>query len=283
MEISMKIVGDTYKGLRLCYFNARSSSKHKVDYLSYLLFVLKAEVICTTETWFRPHVDDGFCQIVGYNVVRHDRTLGVRGGGIALYIKGGLYYKVVAKSGDDSTVEYLRVVVGGDTPKCLVMCVYNPHRSNCVDEVFRVVGEFSIAYEYIILCGDCDLLLCDGRAKRLCDAMVTCGLAMVNSWPTRYAPNCLPSLLDIMYVSDDSLVLRYDQFPLVGVSDRELMLLVSNIRLGGDDRRWRSISYRDISAVNVEQPSVAASMVCWNDVSNFGGINDKFECLNGAI
>uniref|UniRef100_A0A1A9W984 Uncharacterized protein n=1 Tax=Glossina brevipalpis TaxID=37001 RepID=A0A1A9W984_9MUSC len=80
----------------------------------------EADVICITETWFRPHVDDGYCQIVGYNVVRHDRTLGVRGGGIALYIKDDLYYKVVSKSGDDSIVEYLGVVVGGDTAKCLI-------------------------------------------------------------------------------------------------------------------------------------------------------------------
>uniref|UniRef100_A0A1A9WSD6 Nucleoporin NUP35 n=1 Tax=Glossina brevipalpis TaxID=37001 RepID=A0A1A9WSD6_9MUSC len=140
MEIAMKIVGDMHKGFRLCHFNARSFSKHKADYLSYLLSVLKADVICITETWFRPHVDDGYCQIVGYNVVRHDRTLGVRGGGIALYIKDGLYYKVVSKSGDDSIVEYLGVVVGGDTAKSLVLCVYNPHRSNCVDEVFRVLA-----------------------------------------------------------------------------------------------------------------------------------------------
>uniref|UniRef100_A0A1A9VZE7 Endonuclease/exonuclease/phosphatase domain-containing protein n=1 Tax=Glossina brevipalpis TaxID=37001 RepID=A0A1A9VZE7_9MUSC len=141
MEIAFQIVSETRKGFQLCRFNALSFNKPTADYFSYLLFVLVIDVLCVNETWFRPYIDDGFSQISGYN------------------------HKIGARSGGDRAVEYLGVEIGGDTAKCLVMCAYNPHRTNCVDEVFSVMGELSILYEYIILSGDfnVDLQLNDGR------------------------------------------------------------------------------------------------------------------------
>uniref|UniRef100_A0A1A9WRM2 Uncharacterized protein n=1 Tax=Glossina brevipalpis TaxID=37001 RepID=A0A1A9WRM2_9MUSC len=117
MEIAFQIVSETRKGFQLCHFNARSFNKPKADYFSYLLFVLVIDVLCLTETWFRPYIDYGFSQISGYN------------------------HKIVAKSGGDRAVS---VEICGDNAKCLVMCAYNPHRTNCVDEVFSVMGELPI-------------------------------------------------------------------------------------------------------------------------------------------
>uniref|UniRef100_A0A1A9WJW1 Endonuclease/exonuclease/phosphatase domain-containing protein n=1 Tax=Glossina brevipalpis TaxID=37001 RepID=A0A1A9WJW1_9MUSC len=145
------------------YLNARSFNKSKIDYFNYLLCTLPIDIICITETWFKPHINDRFCEISGFDVVRHDRTCSSRGGGVALYIKRNLKSKIVLKSGDDSIVEYLGVEISGNNSKCLIMCVYNPPRCYRVDDVFSALDEISVAYENIVLCGDfnVDLLLND--------------------------------------------------------------------------------------------------------------------------
>uniref|UniRef100_A0A1A9WIY8 Endonuclease/exonuclease/phosphatase domain-containing protein n=1 Tax=Glossina brevipalpis TaxID=37001 RepID=A0A1A9WIY8_9MUSC len=134
-----------------------------------LTILITCCVFC--ETWLKPHIDDRFCEISGFNV-RHDRTYSSRGDGIAFNIKQNLNSKIVLKSGDDSIVEYLAVEISGNNIKCVVMCVYNPNRCYCLDYVFSALDEVSVAYENIILCGDFNVVLVvnDVRATQLRDS-----------------------------------------------------------------------------------------------------------------
>uniref|UniRef100_A0A1A9WPF3 Endonuclease/exonuclease/phosphatase domain-containing protein n=1 Tax=Glossina brevipalpis TaxID=37001 RepID=A0A1A9WPF3_9MUSC len=163
MEIALKNVTETHKGFELCRLNAQNFNKSKIDYFNCLLSALPIDIICITKTWFNPHINVRFCEISGFNVVRHDRTYSTRGGDIAFYIKQNLNSKIVLKSGHDSIVEYLGVEISGNNSKCLIMCVYNPHMCYRVDDVFSALDEISVAYENIVLCGDfnVDLLLND--------------------------------------------------------------------------------------------------------------------------
>ena len=48
-------------------------------------------ILCIQETWLQPSVT---FEIPGYNYVRHDRTTGANGGGIATFVKAGVAYSV---------------------------------------------------------------------------------------------------------------------------------------------------------------------------------------------
>uniref|UniRef100_A0A1A9UT03 Uncharacterized protein n=1 Tax=Glossina austeni TaxID=7395 RepID=A0A1A9UT03_GLOAU len=86
MEIALKIVGETRERFQLCQLN----------------------------TWFKSHIDNKFCEISGYNVVRPNRTYTERGDGITFYISQGLNYKTAFRSANKSVVEYLGIEISGE-------------------------------------------------------------------------------------------------------------------------------------------------------------------------
>lgn len=110
----------------------RAASIRKVDYFNYLLHSLLFDIVCITKTWFNSHIDNKFCEISGYNVVRPNRNYTQRGDGIAFYISQGLNYKTVFRSANKSVVKYLGIEISCNNTKCLEMCVYKPHRPNCL-------------------------------------------------------------------------------------------------------------------------------------------------------
>lgn len=83
-------------------------------------------MVCITERRFRSCVENEFCQIVRYDIVRHDRAHDAGGGGgIAFYINQGLSYKIIPKAKGDTVAEYLAIEIGSNIAKCLVMCAFD--------------------------------------------------------------------------------------------------------------------------------------------------------------
>ena len=66
-----------YDRLQLCHLNARSLSKTKLDYLSFILPTHGIDVICITETWFNADMDDVQYNLENYSLLRHDRLKGL--------------------------------------------------------------------------------------------------------------------------------------------------------------------------------------------------------------
>ena len=42
----------------------------------------KADVVCVTESWLSPHIDDSLVALPGYNLIRRDRESGSGRGGV---------------------------------------------------------------------------------------------------------------------------------------------------------------------------------------------------------
>ena len=105
-------------------------------------------------------------------------------------------------SSTNSDIEYLGIELRGlSLMKCLLIGVYNPVRTNNFDSFFNQLKDISLAYENIIICGgfNINLLRNDILAERFCDNVTVCNLyTIVNLCPTRFAPHCNPSLLDLM-------------------------------------------------------------------------------------
>uniref|UniRef100_A0A1A9ZZ04 Uncharacterized protein n=1 Tax=Glossina pallidipes TaxID=7398 RepID=A0A1A9ZZ04_GLOPL len=88
-------------------------------------------------------------------------------------------------------------------------------------------------------------------------------LAETNIWPNRSARKSLQALLDIICVSDSSLVLHYDQFPMGGLLDHNMSSVAYNIELIGD--LSVSFNYRAVYAVNLpELAQLSSKIFCSN-------------------
>ena len=204
----LNIISNHHNGFQICHLNARSLSSTKIDYLNYILPQKGVDVLAISETWFKKEVDDRFYELKNYKLFRHDRQSSTRGGGIALYIRKYLNIKILLKSTFDEAVEYIGVEISGhDDTKCLLICVYNPNRSNDLSSFFSKLAQISLQYEKTIVCGDfnINLLNVDSKAKMFLDSIASCGLLAVNHLPTRYGLNCTPALLDLVLCSNNSL------------------------------------------------------------------------------
>ena len=110
------------------------------------------------------------------------------------------------------------------------------------------------------------------------DNITSCGLKIINSWPTRYAPHSRPSLLDVMIASNDRLTNHIDQFPMAGISDHEMLFYSYNIDLNNVSRT--QIQFRDFNSIDIASLHHNSACVKWNDVYYYPDVNDKVECLS---
>uniref|UniRef100_A0A3B1IE94 Reverse transcriptase domain-containing protein n=1 Tax=Astyanax mexicanus TaxID=7994 RepID=A0A3B1IE94_ASTMX len=131
--------------LTLLQWNARSLIANGLDFKQYINSSNeRPSVICVQETWLNPRLD---FRIQGYEVVRRDRVTG-SGGGVAMFIKQDLSYKIV-----EVNAEFESVMVDVWVGSCFVRIVnfYNPCDKLSLDILEKVSGQ---GYHRFIWCGD---------------------------------------------------------------------------------------------------------------------------------
>ena len=85
----------------------------KLDYLKYLLSSICIDIVCITETWFKPELDDSNFAILNDSCTRLERRNGLRRGVIAFYCKKGLKIAAKLESYTNSDIEYLGIELRG--------------------------------------------------------------------------------------------------------------------------------------------------------------------------
>ena len=81
-------------------------------------------MIGISETWFKPDTDIRMFDIPGYSLLHVSRS-NKRGGGVILFIRDGLDYKLRADlSGEHANYESIFAEISIDNVKSLVGCVY---------------------------------------------------------------------------------------------------------------------------------------------------------------
>ena len=148
--------------------NAQSIAT-KIDDLTVSLNTHNVDIACITESWLSSSVPDSAVNINGYTIVRNDRSQNI-GGGVCLYIKSSLSYKVWADL-NDNEIESLWISIRPRkmpraTPQILIGGIYMPpgcparprkekeyitHILSCLDTVTRrhpssgiiIMGDFN--------------------------------------------------------------------------------------------------------------------------------------------
>lgn len=283
-EAIINILSNTYKGLQIIHLNARSLTMEKLDFLKYFLRNTCIDIVCITETWFKSQFNDSLYELLNFSCTRLDRQNGLRGGGIAIYCRKSLITKVRLKSSINNPIEFLGVEVqGSNNNKCLIIAVYNPSRNNNLEIFFEQLRNICLVYENIVVCGDfnIDILRNDLKAQQFTDNANACGLNIINQWPTRFAPNASPALLDVTMCSNLSRTVHYDQLSLAGISDHDMLFYVFGIDLNCKSNE--KISYRDFKGIDNVSLFNECLNINWNCSWFSTSVDSKLELLTQNI
>lgn len=241
--------------LSVCCFNTQSICARKLsklDELRQILMIAKVDIVCVTESWLNEKTDTNILSINGYHIIRHDR-LGRLGGGILIYIKHGIKFDIVAKSDNQLGIphtEYMAFEASIQNYKILIACFYNPpdvDSAECVDDIQL---NFGSKYEYSLFLGDFNTNLLEPSRKttRLSSVLSTFNMSCLGNQPTFYHMNG-SSQLDLMFFSDESKVLRFNQVDAPVFSKHDLIFASFDFDV---DHNISPYSFRDYNSINVD-------------------------------
>lgn len=119
-------------GRKFVFLNVRSLLPN-INLLRYELSDSSMFLIGIWETWLTKRIHDGLVEIDGYNIVRHDRERGKRGGGLIFYIHNTINFERVSDdlNSSNSDLEMLTILVKPEHQRnFLVSLVYIPPSAN---------------------------------------------------------------------------------------------------------------------------------------------------------
>jgi len=237
------------------------------------------DVICISETWFDPNINDEMFQVEGYKLFRADRV--ERAGGVAMYVRKSLKCHLLQKSDSNSNVEYLFLVINGVNGPVLVSSVYR--RNNRID--FKLytdlLANISIAYKDIIVVGDfnCNILI----DNSLTNNMETLGLKPTNKQSPTHFSGCTSTLLDIFFVSCIDKTLHYDQISAPCFSRHDLIYLTYAFNSDNTEQHMSEFSFRDFKNINLELLANNFNSIDWDSIFFMTSPQDQILFLQDNV
>lgn len=210
--------------LNICHINVQSLCARKFskfEELKHIFLDSKVDVICMTETWLSPAINDTLIAIPGFNLLRHDRNR--HGGGICVYYRQNLKCRVLKRSSDQRT-EFLIFDVLCGINRILFSVYYNPPNTDCSHTLRCNIEEFGVNYSNSFVIGDFNMDL-KKNSRLICnfvDTFESLSYSCVNSEPTfEHVNGC--SLLDLFLTDSSNLVLKFNQVAVSGISHHDLI------------------------------------------------------------
>jgi hypothetical protein len=184
------------KGIKIMHFNARSIG-NKIDEFRILCVKFRPNILCITETWTKPDLDEYLFRIDGYILHQKFRADG-NGGGVAIYVKTNSNF-IVNRVFEETNLELLCLEVKQTNCKSfLITCVYRPaNRDECFWEDFENFLNYFSKKEVIIL-GDFNIDSLNPINKSWLKAMKDKNLTQLIKCPTRISQTS-SSCIDHIY------------------------------------------------------------------------------------
>lgn len=263
-------------GLKVCHFNAQSLGR-KVDEFRHIFVNSEVDVICVSETWFRSDVCDSVYALDGYRLYRKDRTS--HAGGVAIYMRNTIKSTRLTISDDTGGSECLFIEVGTGN-RMLIGAVYRPDRSVDIGPLVMALENLSLGYVDIIIMGDFNNnLFCD---TTLITPLTGFGLYPVNtSLPTHFTQHNA-SLIDIVFVSDMSKSLFYEQMSFSCFSKHDLLFLTYNYMVDHSEIS-KTFSYRDFRSIDYTSLLLDTRAINWGLIYGMIDIDEQVSFFENNI
>lgn len=238
--------------------------------------------ICTvSETWLKPNISNDTLYIEGYNFVRFDRDRR-RGGGIGMYIKNNIKYKVILTEGN---IEQLWVSFSLYKKTFALGVLYKPPEFNYIDflsDFESTMHNDLLMYDYLIALGDfnIDQLQVDNPATISFNSLLeTLNCEQIISSPTRITNNSV-SLIDLIVISDSSIVADKGVLDMHGFSDHDMVYCKLFFK---SDTSNNTIKYRDYNNIDYDAFYADLQTLPLYYITELDDINEKVAFLNDCL
>ena len=283
----INIISKQKTGLRICHINAQSL-KNKMDELRHIFEGSLIDVICVSESWLVPYLNNGLFCMRGFKLFRCDRSnrtleasnyRGNVGGGVAIYVRECFKCKVVGKADNAELFEYLLINVNNDNKSMLVGCVYHPYNNISLQPFYDKFKDISPNYTDIVITGDfnSNVLI----EKTLVDDMLSHGMYVVNDKSPTHFSRTTSTLLDLFFTAQKQNVLLFDQISAPNFSKHDLIILIYNFTC---KKPTDSYTFRDFKNIDNELLMTCANFIDWDQIYFINSIDDKVafmeSCLN---
>lgn len=237
--------------LSACCMNSQSICARKLSKLEELrniAMVSKVDVMCLSESWLNETVNDDLLQIESYKIVRNDRV-GRIGGGILVYLKNNLKFRVLEMSGRESETEYILLEAAINSEKILFGFFYNPPNVDCSQLLSEKFSSLDYQYDNILLMGDFNtnmLNMNSEKRNRFEHFLRNMSFTCVGSEPTHFHRTG-STQIDLMITNDKSKILKFNQVSVPFMSNHDLLFTSIDIDYCCT---VDPISYRDYACVD---------------------------------
>lgn len=226
------------ENFNVVHINAQSIPCHH-KHLQASFDVKNLHAILVSETWLKrkPSPTTEY-SLEGFHLIRNDRTAKKRGGGVGIYLRNHIEYKIVSQSPETSldgclklSPEYLFLTVKSENNLNVLLGVYySPSKEvNYFENLEGLLHQHVATVDHTIIMGDFNTCLMNkylqARAKRLKNIMNRFSLSILPTNPTHHFPKKTSSLLDIMIVSSANHVDDHGQAPAKAFSHHDLVYL----------------------------------------------------------
>jgi hypothetical protein len=271
--------------LRFCHANPGSAAAH-IDDINRLFNGVEMHVIAISETWYKGwHANKRIC-IPGYRVIRADRKDGRRGGGVAMFIKSNLKFKVLARSSDACCINYLFVELKYHGNDVLVGLVYNPPRIDGLSIYFPILEELYTKYEHSIFLGDLNinLLMNTEKSLQLRQKMESVSLTVVSREATNFSA-AEPTLIDICATTQPGSIKMFSQLSLPEMSSEHDLIYGSYKICEVVEAPPENVPhlYRSYSRINMEQLYHDVNAQNWHAIYDMPDPDEQLRHFNAIV
>ena len=270
--------------LSLVHINTQSLLAHYTDLLtSFSTGVV--DCILVSETWLKPSLPSTSCSLPGYQLFRNDRT-DRGGGGVGIYLRSTIPAKTVlfSQASITGSLEYLFLELVVHYKKILLGVVYSPNdKINYFTDLEIILDRLLPTYDYFICMGDLNtcLLKNDSRAQALKNLTSSFNLHILSTTlPTHFFPNCRPSLIDLIIVSNHNLVASHGQLT-APFSYHDLVYLAYKLRT--PKVRGKIHFLRNFKHMDLERLREDVKNIDWTPVLKTNDIDSMVESLTAEL
>ncbi|XP_075150566.1 uncharacterized protein LOC142224667 [Haematobia irritans] len=272
VQTLLRVLCKQKNGLTISYINAQRLT-NKIDEFRYIFEQSNVDIICVSETWYKPSTTNNIITMHDYNVIRNDRS--TIGGGVAIYIKKSFSFNVVYKSSPNDAVESLFIEIAINSHKILVGCVYRPNKNISPEALVTTLTEITVNYDEIIIAGDLNSnVLCD---TRLTETFESIGLHTVNMTIPTHFTSSSQSLLDIFLIDSLTKMLLYEQLSVSCFSRHDSIFMIYESRRPLEDEQQK---FYNFSKTNFIKLSQELENINWDSIFYIPSAEDQLIFLN---
>ncbi|KAJ8735050.1 hypothetical protein PYW08_014300 [Mythimna loreyi] len=269
--------------LNIAHINAQSVPRHYSDLLA-SINCAHLDALLISESFLKPSLPSVHYSLPGFVLIRNDRT-GKGGGGVAMYLRAGIPYKIISASPSaySGSAEHLFLEITLHQVRMLLGVIYSPNLTiDYFDSLDSLFNNFCPTYDHVVLMGDFNtcLLKNNSRTHKLQSLTSSFNLSILPLSATHHFPNCSPSLLDLMIVSKPNNVSVHGQLTAC-FSYHDLIFMSYKIR--PPKRKPQYIHLRNYKGIDLEALLRDAVGIDWTEVYQSSSVDDMVKIFNNKV